>query len=160
MLIKHLPGARAAAPPIHSACRVSLINSCRTFDREADFLGDPLPLGVEDVAGVAPAVRPGHPLHHEALVADDDAAPHVVVESLALQQESVRGIWSQCTLGECQYGTFVLSALRYLMVLGFCNINLLIYHMPKENQLWTGNIDRSFVQSLALHHHYALDENW
>ena len=49
------------------------------------------------MAGVAPAVRPGHPLHHEALVADDDAAPHVVIESLALQHESVR------ESVECQY---------------------------------------------------------
>ena len=37
------------------------------------------------MAGVAPAVAPGDALHHEALVADDDAAAHVVVESLALQ---------------------------------------------------------------------------
>ena len=72
-----------------------------TFDREADFLGDPLPLGVEHVAGVAPAVRPGHPLHHEALVADDDAAPHVVVQSLALEHK--RKLSRLCTLGQSQY---------------------------------------------------------
>ena len=60
------------------------------------------------MAGVAPAIRPGHPLHHEALVADDDSAAHVVVESLALQHESVRG---QC---------------RMSIQVFICKINLLI----------------------------------
>ena len=40
------------------------------------------------MAGVAPAVTPGDALHHEALVADDDAAAHVVVESLPLQYKA------------------------------------------------------------------------
>ena len=60
------------------------------------------------MAGVAPAVAPGDALHHEALVADDDSAAHVVVESLALQHESVRG---QC---------------RMSIQVFICKINLLI----------------------------------
>ena len=55
-----------------------------TFDGEGDVVGDALALCVEDVAGVAAGVGAGDSLHHQALVADDDARAHVVRQSLAL----------------------------------------------------------------------------
>ena len=42
------------------------------------------------------------------------------------------------------YGTCVLSALRYLMVWGFCNINLLINHMPRGKSV----VDWKYWQKL------------
>ena len=64
--------------------QLSTISGCLTFDCQLHLVGDSLPLRVEDVAGVAARVGLAHPLHHQALVADDDAAPDLVRQQLAL----------------------------------------------------------------------------